>query len=85
MFSFCSSLIDVDLSCFNFNNVKFMCYMFYKCSGLESINLSNFNSEIIGKLEHYCLSKDFSCVFKEFNSLKGNVITNDEKIKELIN
>ena len=85
MFSFCSSLVDVDLSNFNLHNVKSMCYMFYKCNGLESINLSNFNIEIIGKLEHYCLMKDFSCVFNQCNSLKGNVITDDEKIKELIN
>ena len=85
MFSFCSSLVDVDLSNFNLHNVKSMCYMFYKCNGLESINLSNFNIEIIGKLEHYCLMKDFSCVFNKCNSLKGNVVTDDEKVKELFN
>ena len=85
MFSFCSSLVDVDLSNFNLHNVKSMCYMFYKCNGLESINLSNFNIEIIGKLEHYCLMKDFSCVFNNCNSLKGNVVTDDEKVKELFN
>ena len=85
MFSFCSSLTELDLSNFNINNIKSMCYMFYNCSSLENINLSSFNGEKIEKLYHYCKERNFSCVLKKCDELKGNIITNDKKIKELLN
>ncbi len=44
MFLCCSSLISVNLSNFNSNNVTNMSCMFYGCSSLTSLNLSNFNS-----------------------------------------
>ena len=44
MFSECSSLISLNLSNFNTNNVKDMSYMFQLCSSLTSLNLSNFNT-----------------------------------------
>ena len=84
MFSFCSSLTELDLSNFNIKNVQSMCFMFYSCSSLESINLSSFNSEKIGNLYHYCSQKDFSCTLKNCSALKGNIITNDIKIKEIL-
>ena len=59
--------------------------MFYGCSSMGSINLSSFNSEIIGKLYHYCSQKNFSCILKKCDELKGNIITNDKKIKEILN
>ena len=85
MFSFCSSLTELDLSNFIIKNVKSMCYMLYSCSSLESINLSSFNSEKIEKLYHFCSQKNFSCVLKKCDELKGNIITNDNKVKELLN
>ena len=84
MFSFCSSLTELDLSNFNIKNVQSMCFMFYSCSSLESINLSSFNSEKIGNLYHYCSQKNFSCALKNCSALKGNIITNDIKIKEIL-
>ena len=44
MFWGCSSLINIDLSNFNTNNVTDMDYMFANCSSLTYIDLSNFNT-----------------------------------------
>ena len=44
MFYNCSSLIELDLSNFNTNNVTNMSYMFFGCSSLKELNLSNFNT-----------------------------------------
>ena len=43
MFSYCSSLTNINLSNFNTNNVTDMSCMFDGCSSLTNINLSNFN------------------------------------------
>ena len=40
IFSNCSSLISIDLSNFNINNVEDMNHIFFKCSSLISLNLS---------------------------------------------
>jgi surface protein len=84
MFSFCSSLINLDLSNFNTQNAYFMEYMFYNCSSLESLNLINFKTDNIPNASHYCNNKDFSCMFYGCKALKGNIITEDNKIKEII-
>ena len=44
MFYNCSSLIELDLSNFNTNNVINMSYIFFDCSSLKELNLSNFNT-----------------------------------------
>ena len=43
LFYECYSLINIDLSNFNSENVKDMSYMFCECYSLENINLSNLN------------------------------------------
>ena len=47
MFYSCSSLININLSNFNTNNVKNIRRMFSGCSSLTNINLSNCNSNNI--------------------------------------
>ena len=44
MFRGCSSLINIDLSQFNGNNIIDMHSMFDRCSSLKNINFSNFNT-----------------------------------------
>ena len=44
LFSGCSSLINIDLSNFNNNNVTSMVRMFFGCTSLTNIDLSNFNT-----------------------------------------
>ena len=44
MFSFCSSLKQLNFSNFNTNNVIYMSGMFSSCSSLKELNLSNFNT-----------------------------------------
>ena len=59
MFSSCSSLIFLNLSNFNTNNVTDISYMFYKCSSLISLNLSNFNTNNVKDMNNmfcYCSS-----------------------------
>ena len=62
-----------------------MCYMFYNCSSLESINFSNFEIGSESYIFHCCNQNDFSCMFQGCTILKGNVITNDKKIIEILN
>ena len=45
MFYECNSLISLDLSKFNAQNVKYMSYMFSDCKSLINLNLSNFNTQ----------------------------------------
>lgn len=44
MFSFCNSLLNLDLSSFNTSNVESMMGLFNECSSLQSLNLSNWNT-----------------------------------------
>ena len=73
MFSYCSSLISLNLSNFKTNNVKDMSYMFYNCSKLTSLNLSNFNTNNVKE------------IFSIFNGLNKNcvLICEDLKIKKI--
>ena len=45
MFADCNSLISINLSNFNTQNVTNMSNMFYKCKSLTSLDLSNFNTQ----------------------------------------
>jgi len=45
MFFDCKSLISLDLSNFNTQNVTNMSWMFYRCNSLKSLDLSNFNNQ----------------------------------------
>ena len=53
MFSDCSSLININLSNFNTQNVTNMNSMFDGCSSLTNINLSNFNISKYYRYEEY--------------------------------
>ena len=77
MFSKCSSLTNLDLSSFNTQNVTDMSDMFAGCTSLNNLNLSNF------RIRNNTNTKD---MFKGCTSLNiNNLITNDIKIKNLIN
>ena len=54
----CSSLISLNLSNFNTNNVQNMSYMFQLCSSLTSLNLSNFNTNNVKDM-YYMLTKKY--------------------------
>ena len=47
MFSWCSSLTNINLSNFNTQNVKDMSEMFRECKSLTNIDLSNFYSKLV--------------------------------------
>ena len=67
LFNDCSSLINIDLSNFNTNNINNMCYMFNDCSFLLNINLSNFNTNKV---------TDMSFMFNECSSLLNINLSN---------
>ena len=71
MFADCNSLINLDLSNFNTQNVKYMGWMFADCKSLINLYLSNFNTQNVTNM----LLMFYSC-----NSLKKeNIITQDDK------
>ena len=72
MFDGCNSLINLNLSNFNTQNVTDMSYMFHKCSSLTNLNLSNFNTQNV---------TDMTCMFRKCSSLKKeNILTKDDKV-----
>ena len=72
MFYDCNSLISLDLSNFNTQNVTDMGCMFAGCNSLKSLDLSNFNTQNV---------TDMIFMFGNCNSLKKeNIITKDDKI-----
>ena len=98
MFSFCSSLKEINLSSFNTNQVTDMSYMFSHCSSLKEINLSSFNTNQVTNMSsmfYHCHSlKEIN--LSSFNTnqvtdMRGmfydcssldELNTNDEKIKK---
>ena len=50
MFSNCESLISIDLSKFNTQNINNMSYMFSGCNSLTNIDLSKFNTQNINNM-----------------------------------
>ena len=67
MFADCNSLIALNLSNFNTQNVTNMSNMFYKCNSLTSLDLSNFNTQNVINM---------SCMFYYCNSLKSLDLSN---------
>ena len=67
MFSYCSSLKELNLSNFNTSQVTNMEYMFYNCSSLKELNLSNFNTSQVTNMEY---------MFSNCSSLKNLDIHN---------
>ena len=61
MFSECKSLINLDLSNFNTQNVTNMEYMFGGCELLTNLNLSNFNTQNVTNMEYmFCRCKSLT-------------------------
>ena len=52
MFYSCDSIIKLDLSNFNTENVTDMSYMFSGCRSLKSLDLTNFNTENVTNMEN---------------------------------
>ena len=76
MFSWCSSLKNIDLSSFNTNNVTDMTKMFNACLSLKKLNLSNFNTYNVTNMK---LMFKFCCSLKEIkfsSNFKTDNVTN---------
>ena len=72
MFCNCSSLISIDLSSFNTNNVINMNHMFYDCKFLESIDLSSFITNNVRNMEYmFC-----GCLHLKSIDLSSFITTN---------
>ena len=56
MFYDCISLINLDFSKFNTQNVINMSYMFYNCYKLANLDLSNFNSQNVTSMSNMLAS-----------------------------
>ena len=65
MFYNCSSLITLDLSNFDFSNVKNYNYMFENCHSLILLNIPKFNMKSVENID---------LVFHDCNSLISNCI-----------
>ena len=52
MFYDCKSLININLSNFNTENITDMSYMFYNCYSLTNINLTNFNTKKVTNMSY---------------------------------
>ena len=76
MFCDCNSLISLDISNFNNENVVNMNYMFYNCSSLISLDLSNFNTHNVNNMES---------MFSGCNKGSCKIICNDKKILKEFN
>lgn len=61
MFSYCTSLENIDLESFDTENVTDMSEMFFGCTGLREINLKKFNTETV---------EDMSCMFCNCQNLR---------------
>ena len=72
MFYGCKSLTSLDVSSFDTSNVTKMNDMFSGCSSLKKLNLSSFNTNNVTNMDN---------MFEGCGKLKGNVTTNDERIK----
>ena len=78
MFYGCESLTNLDLSSFDTRNTTIMYSMFEKCKSLTYLNISTFNAE---KVDLFDMEDMFGECFSLANQ---NIITNDEKIKYVI-
>ena len=66
MFFDCESLISLNLSNFNTQNVTNMNYMFYNCNSLISLYLSNFNTQNVTNM-NYMFYNCISLICLNFN------------------
>ena len=73
MFSFCSSLVLLNLSNFNTQNVTNMDYMLYNCSSLTSLDLSNF----INKEDTSMENMFYNCFYLKYLDISGFTQTID--------
>ena len=79
MFNRCNNLKNINLSHFDIQNVKFICYMFYECENLKNLNLSNFKNNDNGV--------DMSNMFDKCKNLKMldissiNIVNNNKTFK----
>ena len=79
MFENCESLISLDLSNFNTQNVTDIRYMFSNCKSLILLNLSNFNTQNVTEMR-YIFSNCYSLIsldLSNFNIKNHNNINND--------
>ena len=96
MFNNCCSLINLDLSSFNTQNVENMSHMFFHCSSLKELDLSNFEILKLRNMENMfsncpALEKLNLSNFKWIINMKHYllntnniklVIVNDEKLRK---
>ena len=70
LFSECESLMKIDLSNFNSQNVTNLSYIFYKCKSLSKINLSNINTQNVTDMSYmFCRCKSLSDInISNFNT-----------------
>ena len=74
MFYQCYSLISLDLSNFNTNNIKDMSYMFSWCFSLTSLNVSNFNNNNVINMS-YMFSDCRSLTTLDLSNFNTNNVT----------
>ena len=72
MFYYCESLINLNLSNFNTQNVTNMNYMFSHCKSLTNLNLSNFNTQNVTNM---------ICMFSDCESLTNLNLKKDPNKK----
>ena len=72
LFSFCDSIVSLDLSHFNSNYINDTSYMFYFCDSLRFINFSNFNTQnVVNMNEMFGFCKSLSSLnLNSFNTSK---------------
>ena len=76
MFARCDDIIELDLSCFNTENVTNMKEMFFQCQRLKIIDLSNFNTENVTNMESmFCECYELNHLdVSSFNTKKVNTM-----------
>ena len=75
MFCECSTLISLDLSNFNTENVTNMNSMFRECSNLTFLNLQNFNTSKVTNMSHM-FRKCSSLIFLNLSNFNTENVTN---------
>ena len=89
MFYNCDSLIDLDFSNFNTENVTNMEYMFFYCTSLTNLNISNFNTKKVTNMKSmfYKCSSLSSLNLSNFNTENvtnmENMFSNCESLQAL--
>ena len=79
MFSYCTSLTNLDLSSFNTSNVTDMNNMFSSCSSLTNLNLSNFNTSKVANM-YQMFSSCKSLTNLDLSNFNTSQVTNMESM-----